>query len=226
MEHLNSVQLNYIKGLRTRGRNRTASDEQRERNYRDESGKYQLSDGLQPWHYRLSDFMLANPAAKLVDAAAAFGVTPQWIGHLIKTDAFVEFHQPRLAQHQGQIEGAITSKLQGVAVKALDKLDHGLNSSQVDLEDAGKVAALALKSLGFGVKAASVQVNDNRIQTVSVAPEHIQRARQRIEQQLAGNTKELEHEPKHYEHVTASLQLGSNGEVEDAMLVEDDESDA
>jgi len=219
MKHLSTAQLALTRGLRTRGRFRIASEEQRDRNYRDENGQYQLVDGLQPWHRRIVDFMVANPAAKIVDIADFFCVTPVWIGILIKTDAFREYYGSRMEEHQGQVGKEIISKLQGVATESLDQLYTKLKSPTVKFDQVEKVASMAVKALGHG-QGPSLTIKSEGPVQVHVNSDLLDSAREKMRKHMKENTKTIEHSPAEYEHVTAALELDGK-QVEDAILIED-----
>lgn len=214
-----------------RGRKRTASDELRENGYRDGDGRYQLSDGLQPWHMRIVDYMLLNPNSKIKDVANAFDVTPQWIGQLLKTDAFREYYQMRMEEHHGFVQTQVIAKMQGVAVKSLDVMAEKLEAPQdLTIGQVQETASLVLKSLGFGTQVGGVSVRlpggENQETLIAVRSTTIQRARQAW-QERNQQKDQPETDEQDYQHITASLEKTS-GEVEDAILLDayDEEGEA
>ena len=216
--------------LARRGRPRTASDEVREAGYKDEKGNYALTGGLKPWHERIVDFMLLNPNAKIVDIARSFGVTPQWIGQLIKTDAFVAYYKDVMAEQQGHIHTTIVAKSQGVAIKALDKMAEVLDKEDVSFGVARDSAKLALEACGFiGNRATGVNVNmgNGQGQTVSitVGKSVFEEARERILARQKENSEKQQFDGTNYQHVTSSMEIqGEAREIEDAVILGDDDS--
>lgn len=228
----------HILQLSRRGRKRSAPPRLRENGYKDDSGRYQLSDGLQPWHERLVDYMLAYPHSKIKDLANAFGVTPQWVGQLIKSDAFREYYSMRVAKHQEVLNSTVVNKLYGVAIESLDKMHEMVTAEGDKAPSFGAVkdtAELALKGLGYtshGNGGGGVNVNiqntggDNKNQ-VTVSSVTVDRARKKWEEHSAQLESEQPKEisDQNYEHVTSALDVELGG-VEDAVIVTDDADDA
>lgn len=201
--------LQYVLNLRSRGRPRSASEELRANNYKNEKGRYQVS-GLSYWHTRVVDHMILNPDQNIKQLAEAFEVTPQWMGQLTKADAFVAYYNSRIAAHQEYVSTKIVAKTQGIAEKALDilsnKLEEDLSFGQV--KDA---ADLSLKVLGYSQ---GTQVNvaiDARKQTSNTmiaSAGALNEARERIAQRQKENGKKYVHDKDNYKHVTSSLGTG------------------
>lgn len=219
------LMLNWEEGLKLRGRGRprTASEELRGNNYRDpDTNQYVLTNGLKHWHERIVDFMLLNPNAKIVDVARYFQVSPQWIGQLFNTDAFKEYYSNRMREHQGLVGVTIVSKMQGVAVKALDKIADKIDHQDVPMAEVREVANMAVKALGYGVQPGGVRVNVNQNQggmtVIGVSVDVIAKAREDMARARQENTKSIEHDPNEYRRVTAAMDV-SPEEVEDAIFV-------
>lgn len=211
------------------GRKQVATDEHRANNYRDETGQYQLAGDMQPWHYRIVDVMISQPHSKIKDVAEFFGVSPSWLGQLIKTDAFKSYYQMRMAAHQDEVGSQIIGKMQAVATKALDKLDDALTKDEVSFTQVRESADLALKGLGYtqpngGVNVAvkGAQGSSTTVQ-IGVPSSIVDRARQKWQDKLSENSKEVN--PDNYAYVTASDRPSEP--IEDAVLLDDgDESSA
>lgn len=193
-----------------RGRPQTASDELRQNGYK-HNGQYVVTGGLKPWHMRIVDFMLLNPNAKIVDIARHFEVTPQWIGQLIKTDAFQEYYHSRMGDHRDFMHEQIVTKMQGVAVKAFDKMAEKLDAPDAGFGQAQEAAETVLKGLGYGAKATSVGVNINGKDGQSIAVLVDQgvydRAKSLMSERMKRNTEQVEHDHSNYTHVTSSLEV-------------------
>lgn len=211
---------------RDRGRPTTATHLERANRYRDENGTYTLSDGLKPWHMRIVDFMLLNPHAKIVDIAREFGVTPVWAGQLMKTDAFREYYEQRMAEHRSLIGSMVVQKMQSVAVKSLDVMAEKLDSPDVTFGQVKEAADLALKGLGYTSNVSPLQVNvrtGDGDTTISVEQDMVSRARAKLQMRMKENSKELEHDAENYKNVTASLEVGYE-EIEDAIVSSSDDN--
>lgn len=209
------------------GRRQVATDEHRQNNYRDANGQYQLADGMQPWHYRVVDVMISQPHAKIKDVANFLGVSPGWLGQLIKTDAFREYYDLRMAVHQDQVGTEIIGKMQAVAVKALDKLDTALDGEQVTIGQVRESADLALKGLGYTQPKGGINVavkntgNGPTTVKVDLPSSVVDRARQRWADSLEGSAQEID--PENYAYVTASDRPAVE-QIEDAVLLDVDDS--
>ena len=213
---------------RNRGRPRSTVPELRENGYKDENGRYQLSE-LKPWHERVSDHMVAAPHMKVVDLARVFGVTPQWMGQLIRSDAFREFHNARMKSHRELMDNTIVAQMSSVASKSLEKMDQVLSNSKKEptFDEIKAAAELSLKGLGY-TQQAGVRVNvadNSQVTTISVGANAVAAAREKIAARRDENSKTLEHSTEDYQRVTASLEVGIE-EVEDAVVISDQGEDA
>ncbi len=208
---------------RERGRPRIAADDVRANGYKNEAGRDVLSNGLKPWHERVVDFMVMNPHAKIVDIANAFGVTPVWVGRLLKTDAFVSYYKARMSDHQDVIGQQIVHKMQSVAVKALDKMAEKLVGGDLTFGQVKDAVDTTLKGLGYtsnvGATHVNVQASGHVQATVMVQADAVARAREKLSAHMKENTKMLESGEQttdDYQQVTSSMDLG----VEDAVVIE------
>lgn len=222
--------------LGKRGRNRSAPPKLRLNGYRDEHGRYQLSDGLQPWHERVVDWMLANPQAKIKDVAEAFNVTPQWMGQLLKTDAFRVYYNERMETHRQEVHQQVVHKLQAVTTAALDGMQEKLQEEDVSFNQLRESAELGLKGLGYtghGAGGVNINLNGNGTQdqvvSVRVSSSALERAREAWKKKIAETDGEEEDEARHERHryVTSSLEATLDEvEVEDAVVLDDPADDA
>ena len=184
---------------------------------------------IKPWHERLVDFMLMNPTARAKEMAEHFGVTIPWLSTMMKTDAFKAYYQSRAATHQEMISAQVISKVQGVAMKSLDKLAEKLDKPDVPLAEVRQTAEMAIKALGYGTTARgpSVQVNVSPTQqanlSVMAVPANVlAEARQRMAAQREANTEDIPDTRSEYMRVTASLDITPEtikDGVEDAVIV-------
>lgn len=208
---------------RGRGRPSSATQEQKDNNYCNTDGTYALTDGLKPWHTRIVDFMIQKPNAKIVDIAKEFDVTPQWIGKLIKTDAFREYYSTRLEDHQAFVSVNLVAKMQGVAVSAIDKMAEKIDKEAVTIGQLKDVAEMSLKGLGFmQANSMSVTVNQqNNMTAIPVNSDVLARARERLAEKMRENSKVIEHDSSKYSSVTSSLDINVE-DIEDAYVIPSD----
>lgn len=218
----------WIEALKLRERNRgvgrprTASDDLRLSNYKDANGQYQLSS-LKPWHERIVDFMLLRPNARIVDIAREFNVTPMWIGELMGADMFKEYYHKRMSEHRQFVQETVVAKMQGVAVKAIDRMAEKLDQqADMPMGEVRDTAALMIKSLGFGVapagKGVQVNVQTSTPVVVGVSQTVIAAARERMAAVRRENTLTMVENKEGFQHVTAQMELEA-GDVEDADVV-------
>lgn len=207
------------------GRPRTADDDLRENNYHDANGRYVLSGGLKPWHARIVDYMILNPHAKIVDIAQSFGVTSVWVGKLIKTDAFREYYNRRMIDHQDLIGTTIVAKMQSVAVKALDKMADKIDKEALTFGQVKDAVDTTLKGLGYTSNGAGMNVNvkPGGEVTVAIGSDVVAAARQKLAARMRENTEQLTTNPDAYTRVTSSLELKAS-DVEDAVIISSEDS--
>ena len=227
MKHENLMHHRQILAIRDRGRPRTASVALRNNNYRDEKGHYQLAGGLKYWHTRVVDVMLINPHMKVVDLAKQFSVSPEWMGMLLKSDAFIEYYNQRMSRHQGHLHTEIIHKMQNLASMSLDKLEKHLQSPTATFGQTKEAASLVLGSLGYtgGSSKVSVAVTPGQQGSVevSVSSEILQRAQQKVRLHMQQNTKEIELDKDAYQQVTSSLEVNAE-DIPDAMVFDEHKS--
>lgn len=191
--------------LRQRGRPRAASDEVRERNYRTEDGKYAFAEGLRFWHQRVVDVMLLEPNLKIKELAERLNVSPQWMGTLLKSDAFKEYYTDRLREHRALTTEVMMSKIAGTTMAALDAMAKKINGGDVPLAALTDAVEVGTRALGFGQKGgAPVQVTTNGPTMVLVGANEA--AITKAREQLAARRAAVEHSDAGYSYVTASLE--------------------
>ena len=205
--HRFSMQL--LNRVRSRGRPRTAMPELRNNNYRDEDGRYQLSEGLKPWHERIVDFMVARPSAKIVDIAREFGTSPQWIGQLLKTDAFIEYYKIRMSSYKETVDVQVVAKLQGLALASLDGMVDKVNDTKAPLSfgQLKDTADLSLRALGYTAQPGGVNLtlhNEKNTTVIASTHEAVNKARQKMLEVMKAQTQTSD--PANYRQVTASLE--------------------
>lgn len=111
-------------------------------------------------HDAMIDLIIENPAASQGEIAAHFGYTPGWVSQVFNADAFKE----RLAQRKDElvdpvIRASIEEKLQALADKSIQVLLEKLHQTQ-NPNVAIRSLDVTMRSLGYGAKQASVQVNN------------------------------------------------------------------
>ena len=212
------------------GRPVVAQPELRNNGYKDQNGQYQVTE-LKPWHERIVDWMIMNPEGKIVDVARAFGVTPQWVGQLTKTEAFKSYYTMRMEAHRDLIDEEIIRKMQGVAVAGLEETHKNIQKGELAQRDITEATTLALKSLGYGATGGvNVSVKNgegNQLVQIGVSPQVIERARQAYEAKSQEGL-QAQAAAEDYKRVTAALDVGYEGlpQVEDAEVIEGQDDEA
>lgn len=102
-------------------------------------------------HEAILQHMLANPAQKLSEVAAAFQVSQPWLSVIIHSDAF----QRQLRERQDAVFHhtvlPLRDKMQAIAHKAMDKILEA-PAEAMDLDTAHNLAESMLDRLGFSPK--------------------------------------------------------------------------
>ncbi len=133
-------------------------------------------------HMLLAEYILANPAARLKEIAAAVGMSVSWVSIVTNSDIFREHLQRRNREISDVVHLSLQEKVAGVAHLAVEKLGEALENSQ----DPAFVLAAAdktLQRLGYGAKGAQVQVNTGPAQaapTTHVDVTIINQAREKV----------------------------------------------
>lgn len=179
--------------------------------YKTEDGRAYLSQ-LKHWHCVIVDYLLVNPSATNKQIGEHFSMHPLWVGKVRNTDAFREYYQMRMADHRSFMDETIVAKMQGVAAKALDKMSEKMDNGDVAMGQLQTAADMSLKALGYGQKGVGVNVSvsgSGNVQVMSVPSETLERARRKLAERRAANTKEISASPEDYQHVTAALDVGT-----------------
>lgn len=110
-------------------------------------------------HDAVIDHILANPGCKQGDLALKFGYTQGWLSRVMSSDAFKERFA---ARREDMVDPVVMQKVE----TGLEALVGQSTQIIMDKLDATKDAGLAIKALdvatramGYGAKAAQVQVN-------------------------------------------------------------------
>jgi hypothetical protein len=128
-------------------------------------------------HLAIMDFMIANPERKLSEVAQEFGYTQPWLSTLIHSDVFQKGFRERRRNWETVHDGRLSSRLMGIAEKALGRMEDlmdGEGESAPSARTVTEVGKLALTSLGFigGSKqeaAPAVTVNNNFVTAQDIA---------------------------------------------------------
>lgn len=213
--------MEFSVGFRRKGRPRLASDAIQMNNYKDESNQYAMVAGLKPWHERVVDTMIANPSANIVYLAEVFSVTPQWMGALLRSDAFKQYYAERMHEHRKMIDATVVNKLAGIAEKALDKISSKLDADkELTFGQAKDAADIALRGLGYLGQGSHVNVNVNgpgqvTNNAVYVTADALEVAREKLKNHMANSNAVTQQGA--YTHVTSSLERPEG--IDDAITV-------
>lgn len=112
-------------------------------------------------HDAFIDLMIANPAISQGQIAQHFGYTQAWVSRVRNSDAFLA----RLAQRKADLVDpailqSIDEKIRVMADKSLDRILEKLEVA-TSFDDAAKAFELSTKALGYGARAANVNVQQN-----------------------------------------------------------------
>lgn len=196
---------------RSSGRTATVPAEIAANGYKTPDGRAHLNS-LKHWHCVIVDYLLVNPSATNKQIGEYFSMHPLWVGRVRNADAFKEYYHLRMNEHRGFMDETIVAKMQGVASKALDKISDKMDNGDVAMGQLQSAAELSLKALGYGQKASGVSVSVNGsgdVQVMSVPSDALEKARQKLAERRAENTKDISANPGDYRHVTASLEVGT-----------------
>lgn len=94
------------------------------------------------------DWLVLNPEKSIRECADHFGMTPNWVSNLIRSDMFQAKLTARREQITSRVTAAIPEKLRTVADLALDKLADQISKSE-DPEFILSAADKALHRMGF-----------------------------------------------------------------------------
>jgi len=112
-------------------------------------------------HDAMIDLIIAQPGIKQNDLAKHFGYTAAWVSRIINSDAF----QARLAVRKADIVDpslvlTIDERLTAVANRSLDIVLEKMEATQSP-DIALKALEISTKALGYGARAANVQMQQN-----------------------------------------------------------------
>jgi len=111
-------------------------------------------------HDAMIDLVIANPAISQGEIAAHFGYTQSWVSQVFSSDAF----KARLFERKALfvdpvIAASVEEQLEGLARQSMHVLRASLEANPKP-DVALKTLEITARSLGFGVKAPQVQVNN------------------------------------------------------------------
>jgi len=109
-------------------------------------------------HLQMLEWMLKNPTGKLSQLAEHFQVTVPWASVVVRSDCFQQMLREKHDEFFSECLLDINAKLEGLAHKALDKIDQELDLV-TGIEAPQQVAQMALKNMGYG-QAAPIQARD------------------------------------------------------------------
>ena len=138
---------------------------------------------LEPWHHDLIDWMLQNPGATGLGAAAHFGVSPVWISIVKNSGVF----RAELERRREKISQAVATDIVGragaLAELSLDVLNERIqkDGGTMSTDELCDTAAMALKALGFGARQAPRSgASSVNVQVNVVDRELLERAREKM----------------------------------------------
>jgi hypothetical protein len=121
-------------------------------------------------HDAILDFLLTNPAMRLQDVAAHFGVTGPWLSVIVHSDVF----QARLREKSGDMfQGTVVplrERLLGVAHVGVEKLGDALEHASPigDKEFIADTTDSILKNLGYSPRSAAPGSSPSVVNNVMV----------------------------------------------------------
>jgi len=111
-------------------------------------------------HDAMIDLVIAEPSISQAEIAFKFGYTQAWVSQVFSADAF----KARLAERRGElvdpsIVANVEERLEGLARQSIEVLSKSLEANPKP-DVALKALEISTRSLGYGVKAPQVQVNN------------------------------------------------------------------
>ena len=106
---------------------------------------------LKPWHYRLIDWMLANPTVPQHKCAKHFNVSPVWMSLIVNSPIFITEFQRR----SERLSHAVATDVAGAATKlanlaldtAMEKLEHERDTMPIG--EIWDCVAMSMHYLGY-----------------------------------------------------------------------------
>jgi hypothetical protein len=166
------------------------------------------------WHEQIVDWFLQNPGGTQQDCADHFQKTQGWISIVMGSDAFREFRDLRMRNHQDHVSRSLVSQVQGLARSGLKELTTRLNGEEVlPIGQVRDITELAVKSLGMGQGGRSfglgepngVQVQVNNFNGVSA--DVLANARAKMARVIEHNTQVTEHDAARIEDATVEAEV-------------------
>ena len=135
------------------------------------------------WHERIVDWELMNPQLTMGDCALHFGKSETWISRIRNSDAFNEFRDRRIAEHQDMVSTSVIDKTEILAKQSLDLLHTRIREEQetIALSFVKETAEMALKALGYSRGAAAPSGAGGTTIFLGIAdPDALARAREKL----------------------------------------------
>jgi hypothetical protein len=111
------------------------------------------------WYWAFIDWMIANPAASIKDAAPLFNVTPQCLYIIKNSDAFKTHFDRRVKEISQGLNVEVVGAFSDVAAKTAALAEQALDALSAKVDEQGKgmltqeltsIAELTMKKLGYG----------------------------------------------------------------------------
>ena len=106
-------------------------------------------------HEGIMRWLVLNPGRLLRDCASELGVTQPWLSQIINSDMFQGEYKRRCREAGVADAYSIGSKLGGLAVKAIERLDEKLDDPEATPGFVRETADMALRHLGYGTNRAA-----------------------------------------------------------------------
>lgn len=147
---------------------------------------------LQQWYEVLMDFYILNPTATAEEAATALMVHPQTVNLVRNSDLWQRRFAERRQAFIDKADDLGLSRLQGKVVKlaevSVDLLTERIEKERLamglQIEGVRETADMALKALGYGVKAPVTSKVVNNTQNIVISSDDLAEARRRMRLQV------------------------------------------
>lgn len=114
-------------------------------------------------HMAMMDYMLANPAASMLEIAEAFGVTLAWFSTVRNSDLFRQTYAERrriISERQQEI---VSEKLAAAANKGLDRMIDLLDDEETGPNTVIAITKLAMEHSGMSQAKSTTAVTVNNV---------------------------------------------------------------
>lgn len=103
---------------------------------------------MQVLYEQIADWMIANPGARVADAAVAFNRSDAWLSKITNSPVFRSI----LAERQKSVSAKLEEKLVQVSLLGLSRLEKALADTSVPLpmDEVRETTSMALGRLGYG----------------------------------------------------------------------------